>query len=198
MLKEVHHRVKNNLQLIGSLLNLQAARVDDPAIAALFDESRNRVRSMALVHENLYRAGNFARIPMSSHIQSLCAQLSSAYGINTRGVQVDTQVDDLHLDLNRAVSCGLIINELVSNAMKHAFPNGREGNVLVEFKLLNDKRYSLTVRDDGIGLPPGFDPSRSESLGLQLVQDLSDQLQGTLVADPARPGTKFTLVFAGE
>ena len=198
LLKEVHHRVKNNLQLISSLLNLQAARVSDPAVAALFADSRNRVRAMALVHENLYRAGNFARIAMNSHIHNLCAQLARAYEVQGRGVKLDTQVDDVHLDLNRAVSCGLIVNELVSNALKHAFPNGREGTVTVEFKLSEDKRHILTVRDDGIGLPPGFEPRRCESLGLQLVQDLSQQLHGTMAVGSTRPGATFTLVFGTD
>jgi two-component sensor histidine kinase len=198
LLKEVHHRVKNNLQLISSLLNLQAARVSDPAVSALFTDSRNRVRAMALVHENLFRAGNFARIPMSSHIQNLCTHLARSYEVHGRGVRLETQIDDVHLDVNRAVSCGLIINELVSNAVKHAFPNSRQGTVTVEFKLSADKRYVLTVRDDGIGLPPGFDPSRCESLGLQLVQDLSQQLHGTITAGSARPGTTFVLVFGAD
>ena len=195
LLKEIHHRVKNNLQLISSMLNLQSARVSDPEVAALFADSRNRVRAMALVHENLYRAGNFARIPMSSHIQTLCAQLTRAYEVRGRGVKLETEIEDVHLDLNRAVSCGLIVNELVSNALKHAFPNDRDGTIAVEFKLLNDKGYVLTVRDDGIGLPAGFDPGRCDSLGLQLVQDLSQQLHGTMAVDSARPGTTFTLVF---
>ena len=122
LLKEVHHRVKNNLQLINSLLSLQAARIADPAVAELFAESRNRVRSMALVHENLYRAGNFARIPMRAHIQNLAAHLIRAYGLQSRHIELSTGIDDIELDLDQAVSIGLIINELVSNALKHAFP----------------------------------------------------------------------------
>ena len=122
LLKEVHHRVKNNLQLINSLLSLQAARIADRAVAELFAESRNRVRSMALVHENLYRAGNFARIPMRAHIQNLAAHLIRAYGLQSRHIELSTEIDDIELDLDQAVSIGLIINELVSNALKHAFP----------------------------------------------------------------------------
>ena len=128
LLKEVHHRVKNNLQLINSLLSLQAARIADPAVAELFAESRNRVRSMALVHENLYRAGNFARIPMRAHIQNLAAHLIRAYGLQSRHIELSTEIDDIELDLDRAVSIGLIINELVSNALKHAFPPSGAGS----------------------------------------------------------------------
>jgi len=110
LLKEVHHRVKNNLQLISSLLSLQAARIDEPAVAELFAESRNRVRSMALVHENLYRAGNFARISMATHIQNLCSHLTLAYGMHSRRVELAIRIGDVQLDLDRAVTCGLIVN----------------------------------------------------------------------------------------
>ena len=134
LLKEVHHRVKNNLQLISSLLNLQAAGIADPAVAEHFVDSRNRVRAMALVHENLYRAGNFARVPMRAHIQNLSAHLIRAYGLNSRHVELATEIDDVELDLDRAISTGLIISELVSNALKHAFPDGRAGRVRIVLK----------------------------------------------------------------
>ncbi|MET0794299.1 MAG: histidine kinase dimerization/phosphoacceptor domain -containing protein, partial [Polyangiaceae bacterium] len=179
LLKEVHHRVKNNLQLIGSMLSLQASRIKDPAVAELFADSRNRVRSMALVHENLYRAGNFSKIPMASHIRALCAELTRAYLTPSKPVELIIQVGDMHLDMNRAVACGLIINELLSNALKHAFPQGRAGCVQITVELSNG-RYSVRVQDDGIGLPEGFDFGRSDSLGLQLVGDLTRQLRGTI------------------
>ena len=193
LLKEVHHRVKNNLQLIGSMLSLQASRIKDPAVAELFADSRNRVRSMALVHENLYRAGNFAKIPMASHVRALCAELSRAYLTPGRDVELVIAVGDMHLDMNRAVACGLIINELLSNALKHAFPQGRPGLIRIEVEL-HDGRYSLRVQDDGVGLPAGFDFNRSESLGLQLVSDLTRQLRGTIevVRDS---GTTFVIEF---
>src|SRR6202040_780627 len=151
LLKEVHHRVKNNLQLISSLLSLQAARIAEPAVAELFAESRNRVRSMALVHENLYRAGNFARISMATHIQNLCAHLTRAYGMNRRRVELAIRIGDVQLDLDRAVPCGLIVNELVSNALKHAFPDGRAGRVCVELQPFGDTQLVLVVGDDGVG-----------------------------------------------
>ena len=153
LLKEVHHRVKNNLQLISSLLSLQAARIAEPAVAELFAESRNRVRSMALVHENLYRAGNFARISMATHIQNLCAHLTRGYGMNSRPVELASRIGDVQLDLDRAVSCSLIVNELVSNALKHAFPEGRPGRVCVELQPFGDRQHVLVVGDDGVGLP---------------------------------------------
>jgi PAS domain S-box-containing protein len=194
LLKEVHHRVKNNLQLITSLLNLQAAGIADPAVSELFAESRNRVRSMALVHENLYRAGNFARVAMRTHIQNLCNQLSYAYGMNGRQVQLAIEVDDLELEIDRAISAGLIINELVSNALKHAFPDGRAGRVRVELISVGKDSCTLTVRDDGVGLPLAIDSQASDSMGLQLVHDLAHQLQGT-VTIMRDGGTSFRIAF---
>lgn len=176
LLKEVHHRVKNNLQLISSLLSLQASRIGEPAVASLFDDSRNRVRSMAMVHENLYRAGNFASIAMQAHIESLCSHLHRVYALS--GVGIVTDSDDVTLDLDQAVSCGLIINELVSNALKHAFPEGRGGKISVRFGITEDGLCSLAVTDDGAGLPGDIDINGACSLGLQLVRDLVDQLDG--------------------
>ena len=194
LLKEVHHRVKNNLQLISSLLSLQAARIAEPAVAELFAESRNRVRSMALVHENLYRAGNFARISMATHIQNLCAHFSRAYGMNGRRVELASRIGDVELDLDRAVSCGLIVNELVSNALKHAFPDGRAGRVCVELEPFGGERHVLVVGDDGVGLPADLDCHRADTLGLQLVDDLTRQLHGNIRVD-RDGGTTFTITF---
>ena len=195
LLKEVHHRVKNNLQLITSLLNLQAARVADPAVAELFADSRNRVRSMALVHENLYRAGNLSRIPMDRHIRSLCTHLSGAYGSMAQNVLLSVNVADMHLEMDRAVPCGLIVNELVSNALKHAFPEGRTGSINVDLRPDGKGRTLLAVSDDGIGLPAELDLARSDSLGLRLVGDLAEQLHGSVTVASAG-GTTISITFA--
>src|SRR5262249_24560846 len=149
LLKEVHHRVKNNLQLISSLLSLQASRIADTAIAEQLADSRNRVRSMALVHENLYQAGNFSRIQMTSHVQSLCQHLGRAYDAGSHGRELTVEVSDLYLDMTQAVACGLIINELVSNALKHAFPDDRPGHIKVELRPLSERQRILVVSDDG-------------------------------------------------
>jgi two-component sensor histidine kinase len=192
LLKEVHHRVKNNLQLISSLLNLQGSRVADPVTAALFADSRNRVRSMALVHENLYRAGNFAGIAMRAHVTSLCTHLRRAYG--RPQIEIVAESEDITLDLDRAVSCGLVINELVSNAFKHAFPGDRTGHINVTFGCDEDDTCVLTVSDDGVGLPAQIDIVGAVSLGLQLVHDLVEQLRGTLTVD-RNGGTRCVLTF---
>ena len=194
LLKEVHHRVKNNLQLISSLLSLQAGRIADPAIAGQLNDSRHRIRSVALVHENLYQAGNFSRIRMASHIRSLCTQLSRAYNPLGRSTELFIEVSDLELDMNQAIACGLIVNELVSNALKHAFPTERAGHVRIELRPTSGRQRVLEVSDDGVGLPPNLDISKTESLGLRLVQDLAEQLHGTLVVRGGA-GTTFTITF---
>jgi PAS domain S-box-containing protein len=197
LLKEVHHRVKNNLQLISSLLSLQAARVEDHSARRALADSRDRVRSLALVHENLYRAGNFAGVPLAAQVQSLCAHLLRSYGGDSPRVDFQTRIADVALDLERAVPFVLIINELVSNALKHAFPGGRGGRVSVELRALAGGRYALTVADDGVGLPTEIDLAGSGSLGLQLVSDLAQQLYGT-VAVRRDGGTLFTITFDAD
>ena len=192
LLREVHHRVKNNLQLISSLLNLQSSRTSDPAVAELFAESRNRVRSMALVHENLYRAGAFARVAMGDHVRALCSHLVRAYGGAQHRLTLQVDVAEVELDLDRAIPCGLIINELVSNALKHAFPNGRAGTVRVELQAHGPGRYTLSVADDGIGLAAGAETG--DTLGLQLVRDLADQLRGRIEVNNDH-GTRFLIKF---
>ncbi len=197
LLREVHHRVKNNLQLISSLLSLQAARTRDAGVAELLAESRNRLRSMALVHENLYQLGNFAGIPMATHVRGLCTQLFRSYGAHNQHVTLETRVADVVLDLDRAIPCSLIINELVTNALKHAFPGGRAGRVAVALGREGGKRHRLEVSDDGVGLPAGLDPGRAATLGLQLVADLTEQLRGSLHVNPDG-GTAFTITFDAD
>jgi PAS domain S-box-containing protein len=193
LLKEVHHRVKNNLQLISSLLNLQSVRIEDPHIAELFAESRNRVRAMALVHENLYRAGNFASLAMPEHVAHLCSYLARIYGLKGSNVRILTSIDDVQLTLDCAISVGLIINELVSNALKHAFLGRADGNVSVTLRGLDGRTCLLRIEDDGVGLPSDAYTSAA-TLGMQLVRDLTDQLGGTLNVDPG-PGTRFAIRF---
>jgi two-component sensor histidine kinase len=179
LLKEVHHRVKNNLQIIASLLDLQANSITDRGTAEMLRESRNRVRSMALIHEHLYGTDELARIDLPDYIRDLCSSLASSYSMNQ--VAVTSQVDDLAFDIDTAIPCGLVINELVSNALKYAFDKAG-GTVRVELRKAPDAEpgFVLTVTDDGVGLPAEADPNDSSSLGLQLVSALVRQLRGDL------------------
>jgi PAS domain S-box-containing protein len=194
LLKEVHHRVKNNLQLISSLLALQAGQLKDRAAAEAFTESQNRVRSMALVHENLYRSGDLASIRLAGHLESLCAHLFRSYNVDSDRITLDLRVAETTLDLDRSIRLGLLVNELVSNALKHAFPAGRTGRVLVQLDRPRAGWYTLVVSDNGVGLPSHLVPGHSDSLGLQLVADLTEQLGGTPALD-REGGTRFSIRF---
>jgi two-component sensor histidine kinase len=195
LLREVHHRVKNNLQVISSLLCLQAE--DDsasPEAARLFHESENRIRSMALIHEQLYRSGDLARIDFRDYVDGLTRNVLASAGEADRPIRLTLDVEPVALDLDIAIACGLVLNELLSNTLKHAFPDGGNGTISVAFRCA-DGSATLTVADDGIGLPAL--PNSQEhpgSLGQQLVKALVEQLGGTATVE-GDAGTRFTLTF---
>lgn len=194
LLKEVHHRVKNNLQVISSLLNLQTAEIKDPATLNAFKESQNRVRSMALIHEKLYQSDDLAHIDFSTYLQNLVNSLSQSYRVKKDKVELQVQSEKILLDLDTAIPCGLIVNELVSNSIKYAFPDEQSGKVQVLCSTNKDKSISLIVRDDGVGLPPGFDHTKGTSLGLKLVNSLTRQIDGNLSVGNTK-GTCFEITF---
>ena len=193
LLKEIHHRVKNNMQIIHSLLNLQAAQVEDAAFLGMIRDSQRRIRSMALVHEQLYRSPDLSRIDFRDYLQALIAGLVKSSLVESR-VRVATEIGDVRLDIHTAIPCGLLVSELVSNAFKHAFPGGRAGEVAIRLARLPDGKLRLSVADDGVGLPAGFDANHTASLGMQLVGLLCEQLGGTLEIRRGR-GTEFRVVF---
>jgi PAS domain S-box-containing protein len=195
LLKEIHHRVKNNLQVISSLLNLQAANVVDGKTLEQLRESQNRIRSMALIHERLYQSGNLARIDFGEYVRSLVGFLARSYSMST--VRVVVNVQSIDLPVNTAIPCGLIINELVSNALKYAFPGGREGEVNIDLVVKPDGSGVLSVRDDGIGLPAELVPQKTTTLGLQLVNTLTKQLNGSIEMMRGN-GTTFSITFPLE
>ena len=194
MLREIHHRVKNNMQIISSLLRLQSRQIKDKKTLDIFNVSQNRIRSMALVHESLYRSGDLARINFSDYIRKLTLHLFSMYRTEMDRVKSRIEVGDVFLDVNRAIPCGLIINELVSNALKYAFPHNKKGEILVKMNVDKKGNYSLVVRDTGIGFPKDLDFHQTETLGMQLVTDLTAQLEGR-VSLKREGGTEFKIVF---
>jgi two-component sensor histidine kinase len=194
LLKEIHHRVKNNMQVISSLLSLQSRHLTDKAAIEMFRESQQRIRSMALVHEKLYQSKDLSRIDFSKYIESLIMFLFHSYRVNSDLVRMKTEVRNVLLDINSAIPCGLIINELVMNAFKHAFPGGRKGEIIVSLRPSGDDRFILSVSDDGVGFPAGLDFHKTETLGMQLVTMLVDQLDGTISLERKR-GTRFEVVF---
>jgi len=195
LLKEIHHRVKNNLQVIISLLRLQAGKIESPVAKAALNATQDRVRSMALIHEHLYRSENLAAVDMASYIKHLCQQLFHALAATPDTLHLRLELASVSLGIDQAVPCGLLVNELVTNAFKHAFPAGRGGEVRVELQPLKDGQgWRLRVADDGVGLPPGFDEQSRNSLGLKLIADLAGQLGGQLEIG-AGPGAVFTVEF---
>jgi two-component sensor histidine kinase len=194
LLKEIHHRVKNNLQIISSLLNLQAEYLKDTQTIAIFKDSQNRIQSMAIVHEKLYQSEDLATINLSDYIQDLVSNLSYSYEVNLESIVFKIDVEDVLLDIDTAIPCGLIINELISNSLKYAFPRGKSGEIWIKLKSSAKNQLRLIVSDNGMGLPENFDFNNTESLGLQLVDALTIQLKGTIEIDRAR-GTKFLITF---
>jgi PAS domain S-box-containing protein len=192
-IREIHHRVKNNLQIISSLLYLQAAHSPDPKMFDLLQESQNRVKSIALIHEKLYRSAEMAKLDFAEYVSDLVMDLFRTYGVNHTGLKIHTNIE-AHLEIDTAIPCGLIINELISNVFKHAFPNGGEGDLSIEIKPVAPREYMLTVSDTGVGFAPGFDWRSTPTLGLKLVTDLVRQLDGSIEVDSGG-GTTFRIVF---
>jgi PAS domain S-box-containing protein len=195
LLREVHHRVKNNMQVISSLLEMQADSVGDARMAGPFAESQNRVRSMSLIHEQLYQSDDLANIDVRTYIEVLTAQLAHSFG-DARKVEIGLEIEDLELDIDQSLSCGLIINELVVNAYKHAFPDQQEGSIRVS--LLRDPEGDalLSVSDDGQGLVESLQDSSRQGLGTSLIRMLVKQLRGTMTvagADGADVRIRFPL-----
>ena len=193
LLKEIHHRVKNNLQIVSSLLYLQEDYMEDAKGVEILRESQNRVKSMALIHEQLYGTADLAKIDFGRYIQGLAANLFDAYGIDPARIRLDVRADDISLGIDMAVPCGLIINELVSNALKHAFPPDTSGTIAIAIENRDAHRMEIVVSDDGIGLDHAHTQKEKKTLGLRLIDTLTAQLDGTLEIQ-TDPGTRFRIV----
>jgi len=201
LLREVHHRVKNNLQVVSGLLDLQSHNITDPETQAVNKESQSRIMAMALIHEELYQSTDLSRVHFGHYIRTLCNNLMTSYGVREGRIdlKIDTRVTEMIMDT--AIPCGLIINELVTNALKHAFPDGRKGHIHLSFRQHPDTRkeregesYELVVKDDGVGIPDDLDIGNMRSLGLKLVRALAEQLGGGLEMS-GKDGTCFRIVF---
>ena len=195
LLQEIHHRVKNNLQVISSLLKLQSRKIGDERCAEMLNESQNRVKTMALIHEKLYQAEDLARIDLGGYIKSLMRGLFIAYGPEAGRIAPRIEVEDIRLGVNYAMPCGLVINELVSNSLKHAFPDGKKGEIRIVMRRIEGDEVELVVSDNGIGIPESLEFGNPESLGLRLVTMLvEDQLGGQVELDRTE-GTRFQIRF---
>jgi PAS domain S-box-containing protein len=196
LLKEIHHRVKNNLMVISSLLSLQSRYIKDEVSKSIFKESQNRARSMALIHELLYRSSDLKRINFGDYIKTLTNELFRMYVTDPDRIELNINVEDVMLDINTAIPLGLIVNELVSNSMKHAFPNDMKGKIDIEFKL-EYGIYSMIVSDNGVGFPKDYDLEVSDSLGLRIVNSLTEQIDGQIELE-RKNGTRYIIKFKEE
>jgi PAS domain S-box-containing protein len=194
LLQEVHHRVKNNLQIISSLLSLQFDSLSEPGSRQGMLEAQRRVQSMAMIHERLQNQEEMDHLDFGEYISALTRELFIAYGVDSNRVRLHLDLEPVSLELNQGIPCGLILNELVSNSLKHGFPGSRQGEIQVALSRDSDGRVALRVSDDGIGLPPGFEWSKSQSLGLRIVSILTRQLKGSIQQE-AITGAGFLVAF---
>jgi PAS domain S-box-containing protein len=196
LLKEIHHRVKNNLMVISSLLSLQSRYIKDEESKNIFKESQNRARSMALIHELLYQSNDLKKIDFGYYIRTLTNELFRMYVTDQSLIKLNMNVEEVMVDINTAIPLGLIVNELVSNSMKHAFPNDKSGEINIEFRS-NNGIYTMIVADNGVGFPEDYNIENTDTLGLRIVNSLTEQIEGKITIERVN-GTKFTIVFREE
>ena len=192
LLREIHHRVKNNLQIIISLINLQSQSITDGNVLGSLRDCQSRVRAMALVHERIYRSHSIAEINLKDYLEYLAKQILQIYDIRQHRIEITVNMDDLTVDIDTVIPTGLIMNELITNSFKHAFPDGQKGMIFIECTPQGTDRIRIVYHDTGTGIPAGFDWKQAESLGLQLMNNLVDQLQGTIELVPGE-GTTFII-----
>ena len=197
LLQEIHHRVKNNLYVIASLMEMQARLLPQGDGRHALQECQGRVHAIALIHEKLYQAKNYAEVPFADYIRGLANEIFLATGVSQEAVSLVLSIGDVTIAVDKAIPCGLILNELISNALKHAFPPGRHGTIRVELARADSGRLRLAVADDGIGFPEGFNVRDQKSLGLRLIGTLAKQLDATL-ASSGSGGASFELTFPVE
>jgi PAS domain S-box-containing protein len=194
LLKEVHHRVKNNLQIVSSLLQLQSQTIKDPEISRVFQDSQNRIDSISLIHKNLYISPNIGKLNVPEYVDNLVTSILISYQIEPGKIHVETNVDAVNLNLDQAIACGLVINELLSNCFKHAFPGQKQGKITLNLRSIGND-IEMIIQDNGVGLPDNFDWSNTDSLGLSLVYDLvTEQLEGRMTVEHNH-GTAFKIQF---
>src|SRR5665213_1731045 len=197
LLREIHHRVKNNMQVMSSLLSLQSRVASNPAISRMLEENQNRIQSMALLHEILYQSEDLAVVDFSKYLRRMVDHLFRSYGVDDQKIQLHTALDAVGLELDHALPCGLLISEVVSNSLKHGFPEGRKGEVRIVLRRQSASIVSLVLSDNGVGLPEHLDWTKSRSLGLRLVRVLAQQLRANLDVR-SQGGTEVSVVFTAR
>jgi two-component system response regulator len=194
LLQEIHHRVKNNLQVISSLLRLQSRYINDQKSIDIFKETQNRVRSIAILHEKLYQSDDLAKIRFDEYVKILAEDLLYFYGLDKSNIKMNIDVEEISLNIETAIPCGLIIDEMVANSLKYAFPDGRNGEIKIELHSDDQNKYFMSVSDDGIGISADIDPEKTDTFGMQLIKYLTKQLKATIKLDKGN-GTAYNLTF---
>ncbi|MCP4287097.1 MAG: HAMP domain-containing protein [Gammaproteobacteria bacterium] len=197
LLQEIHHRVKNNMAVISSLLDLHMDQIQNQEAAAVLQDSRQRVRAMAMAHEELYRSKDLAHLKLSEYISNLVFSIEQLFGVVANRITIQTQLENLPVNMDQAIPLGLIINELVTNAMKHAFPEGRPGTITVSMESKEEAEIELMVADDGIGIPKELDWRNTDTMGLMIAVNLVQQIRGSIELDRSR-GTCWEITFKEE
>jgi two-component sensor histidine kinase/CheY-like chemotaxis protein len=193
LLKEVHHRVKNNIQIISSLLNLQTDYITDNRALEILNDSRNRVHSMALLHDKLYRSKDLTNIDFASYVRDLASYLIQSFTLFESLIDITIDINEIYLSVDTAIPLGLIINELLTNSLKHAFPEDRKGEIVISSHKTNERELSITFADNGVGFPKNLNFPNTQSLGLQLVETLIEQLHAAVEVESNDNGTKFKI-----
>ena len=193
LLREIHHRVKNNLQIISTLLTLQSSQSKKNNVNDLYRESQNRIQSIALIHENLYHSEDLAHINFEAYAKGLITDLFDSYGVDASKIKLNLQIEEVTLGIETAIPCGLILNELVSNSLKHGFNNNETGLISVVLHKLNNGEYALNVSDNGAPFLNGLDVLSNDSLGLELIKNLVDQLDASLSFN--KDNKEFKIIF---
>lgn len=192
--EEIHHRVKNNLQVVNSLLYLESIGAAEPATREILRDCQSRIKAIALIHEKLYRTEDIERVDFADYATDLVSDLIRTYSVHQADVAVHTDIENVSLGVDTAVPCGLIMNELISNVFKHAFADGAKGDLWIKMRQLEDRAYQITVHDNGVGLPEGFSLETASSMGMKLVRDLTRQLDGAISLKSGR-GTTISATF---
>ncbi len=197
LLREIHHRVKNNLQIVSSLIEHQSEYIKDKNVIDMLTESQNRILSMSLVHEKLYQSKDLSKIDFNEYINDMVAELIQSYEVNGSKITLNMNIENIPMSIDFAIPCGLIINELVTNSLKHAFPPGTQGEINIAFHSTDQNMLELVVSDNGIGIPKDLDFRKTESLGLHLITTLAEnQLHGKINLNRSK-GTEFQIKFRG-
>ena len=194
LLGEIHHRVKTNMQIVSSLLSLQASQTKNKDFIKMVKNTQSRIRSIALIHENLYRSQDLSKINFSGYVPSLVIHLFQFNQVNSNLIKLKMNLDNVFLDIQTAIPCALILNELITNSLKHAFPGGRGGEIIVELHPLEEHTFQMIVKDNGVGIPKGLDIEHTSTLGLQIAAMLVKQVEGSMEV-LQEGGTTFMIVF---